>query len=195
MNRVAKRVSIIIFGVTVLGAVRPVAAQPTAAASQPIDLSVGYQFTHTPDTNLPLGFGVDIAAPLTDSLSVVGEFAWGRNANSNVFVGLGSSVTVTQTLTTFGGGVRWSVPSSEFAPYIQLLAGAARGAVGDVTFAGTTVPGTSDTKFMVQPGVGMSTGFANGLRGFGEVDFRRVFADPGENEIRILVGLMVRFGR
>jgi hypothetical protein len=194
MNRLVRIASIGVLCVTCVAGARSAAAQTGGTpSSKPIDLSIGYQFTHTPDVNLPLGFGVDVAVPLNDMLSVVGEFAWGRNSNADV---LGLDTSVSQTLTTFGAGVRWNAPSSDqFTPYVQVLGGAARAAIGDVTFAGTTIPGTSDTKFMLQPGVGVSAGFGTGVRAFGEVDYRRVFADPGENEFRLLLGVTFRFAR
>jgi hypothetical protein len=193
MNRLVRVASVGILSVTCVAWARSAAAQAGVTPSKPVDLSVGYQFTHTPDVNLPLGFGVNVALPFNDMLSVVGEFAWGRNSNADI---LGLSTSVSQTLTTFGAGVRWNAPASDqFTPYIQVLGGAARAAVGDLTFAGTTIPGTSDTKFMLQPGVGVSAGFGGGVRGFGEVDYRRVFADPGENEFRLLVGVTFRIAR
>jgi hypothetical protein len=193
MNRVGRVIARSLLSFIWIGAAVPAFAQAGGAVStRPIDLAVGYQFTHTPDVNLPLGFGVDVAAPIADTLSVVGEFSWARRMVDEIS---GFNVSVSQTLTTFGGGVRWNPPSSDVKPYVQVIAGAARAAVGDLTFAGVTVAATSETKFMLQPGVGVSAGVATGLRGFGEVDFRRIFADTGENEVRVLVGVVFGFGR
>src|SRR3954467_593840 len=114
-----------------------VVAAPAAAQTAPAELSAGYQFTRTPDLNLPLGWYVDVAGHVAPMFAVVGEVS-GAYKSETIAVGT-SSVDATVRLHTFMGGVRVAArPNPKVLPFGQVLLGAAR-VSGGVTASGPAV--------------------------------------------------------
>src|SRR3954462_359867 len=135
-----------------------VVAAPAAAQTAPAELSAGYQFTRTPDLNLPLGWYVDVAGNVGPMLAVVGEVS-GAYKSETMAVGT-SSVDATLRLHTFMGGVRVAARTNpKLVPFGQVLLGAAR-LSGGVTASGPATSvlaaSDSDTEFAVQVGGGVN---------------------------------------
>ncbi|HEV3217668.1 MAG TPA: outer membrane beta-barrel protein [Vicinamibacterales bacterium] len=171
--------------VFVAGAVRPVLAQ---------DFSVGYQFQRlfaTGDSlNLPAGFNVDVSGSILGHLSVVGQFDWSRKTESNVI--LGTTLEGTSTLSTFGGGVRWtSLSNPNATPFIHLVVGATHesdtGKIAGVSFSAANA---STTDAMVQVGGGVALPLTKSVSAVVQFDYRRILTkDPGTNSMRIVGGI------
>jgi hypothetical protein len=175
-----------------------VAATPAAAQTASAELSAGYQFTRSPDLNLPLGWYVDVAGNVAPMFAVVGEVS-GAYKSESITVGT-SSVDANVRLHTFMGGVRVAARTNpRVVPFGQVLLGAAR-LSGGVTASGpaTSVLAASDadTEFAVQVGgaVDLITSGNIGVR-LG-ADYRRIFiSGGGENEFRVVAGVVIPFGK
>jgi hypothetical protein len=162
------------------------------AAAQ--DLSLGYQFQRFSGegdaVNAPVGFNVDVAAPLAGSLSLVGQFDWSRkSASETVF---GTSVDATANFATFGGGLRWNAGSNgSAAPFVQALVGATRSSF-DSNVAGQQFDAGSGTDAMFQIGAGVTVPMSGTLSALGQVDYRRIFGEgEGVNSVRFVAGIRV----
>jgi opacity protein-like surface antigen len=169
----------------------PVSAQNAAPT---FELSAGYQFTHAPDQNLPLGFAVD-GSRNWGALGLVGEIGWAHGSDDS------DGFDVSSNLWHFGAGPRFSSRRSpRVSPYAQVLAGVAN-LRSSVEIAGTDIS-DSVTKFMLQPGAGVSVVAGDGWAVFGSADYRRVFLGDdgdngdddgdGENEFRFMIGIRMQ---
>jgi opacity protein-like surface antigen len=175
-----------------------VVAAPAAAQTAAAELSAGYQFTRTPDLNLPLGWYVDVAGNVAPMFAVVGEVS-GAYKSETIAVGT-SSVDATLRLHTFMGGVRVAARTNpRVVPFGQVLVGAAR-LSGGATASGPAISvlsaTDSDTEFALQigGGVNLMTSGSVGVR-LG-ADYRRIFiSDGGENEFRLVAGVVIPFGK
>jgi Outer membrane protein beta-barrel domain len=175
-----------------------VVAAPAAAQTATTELSAGYQFTSTPDLNLPLGWYVDVAGNVAPMFAVVGEVS-GAYKSETMAVGT-SSVDATVRLHTFMGGVRVAArTNSKVVPFGQVLLGAAR-LSGGVTASGPAISvlaaTDADTEFALQiaGGVNLIASANFGVR-LG-ADYRRIFiSDGGENEFRLVAGVVIPIGR
>ena len=161
----------------------------TTASPPPLSVGVGYQLLHIPDETFPFGLNFDVAAPLTASTTVVGEFGFATDDQTE------AGVSGNLKFYNLGAGPRWSIralPTGHRAiePFAQILVGAVR------TDADLTLNGASfhdgDWAFMLQPGVGVSVPIAPAFGAFGQVDYRRSFFSPSENEFRFLFGVRVQ---
>jgi hypothetical protein len=165
------------------------AVVPTAAA-QPsrFEVSGGYQPTRAAAQTLPVGWSVDIATRLDGAWGIVGEVSGAYKVEADGDLG----VDVKRSLHSFGAGARWSRRDAAIVvPFLQVLAGAARvGARAEIL--GTPVGGSS-TRFMLQPGGGVTVRLNETIGLVGQVDYRRVFFDekerPGANHLRVVVGV------
>ena len=160
----------------------PVSAQNAVPT---FELSAGYQFTHVPDESLPLGFAVD-GSRNWGPLGLVGEIGWAHKSDDTL------GVDTSFNLWHFAAGPRWSSRRTpNITPYAQVLAGVAN-LRSSIETSGVDISG-SETKFMVQPGGGLSVMAGDGWAVFGSVDYRRVFVGEedggGENEFRFLIGI------
>jgi opacity protein-like surface antigen len=179
-------------------ALSAVAAAPAAAQTATTELSAGYQFTRTPDLNLPLGWYVDVAGNVAPMFAIVGEVS-GAYKSETIAVGT-SSVDATVRLHTFMGGVRVAARTNPKAvPFGQVLLGAAR-LSGAVTASGPAVSvlaaTDADTEFALQigGGVNLMTSGSFGVR-LG-ADYRRIFiSGGGENEFRLVAGVVIPIGK
>ena len=172
----------------------PVSAQNAAPT---FELSAGYQFTHAPDQNLPLGFAVD-GSRNWGALGLVGEIGWAHGSDDT------EGFDISSNLWHFGAGPRFSFAT--FATRVSVRAGAAGAAYlrSSVEIAGTDIS-DSVTKFMLQPGAGVSVVAGDGWAVFGSVDYRRVFLGDdgddgdngdddgdGENKFRFMIGIRMQ---
>jgi hypothetical protein len=165
------------------------------------ELSLGYQWQQfsfdiddefdvfiDDSVTAPLGFNVDVAAPITGALDVFGQVDWSRQSqNIDIF---GQSVESSWTFLSYGGGVRWSSRASpSVTPFVQGLFGATRASVGCevLTFDCDDFldeDNLSSTNPMLQLGGGVAIPLG-GLSALGQVDYRRVFVeDSGVNGFR-----------
>jgi hypothetical protein len=175
-----------------------VVAAPAAAQTAPAELSAGYQFTRTPDVNLPLGWYVDVAGNVAPMFAVVGEVS-GAYKSETIAVGT-SSVDATIRLHTFMGGVRVAARGNpKVVPFGQVLLGAAR-LSGGVSASGpaisTVAASDSDTEFALQIGGGVNVLTSGHVGVRLGADYRRIFiSDGGENEFRLVAGVVIPIGR
>jgi hypothetical protein len=175
-----------------------VVAAPAFAQTAPTALSAGYQFTRVPDLNLPLGWYVDVARNIAPRFAIAGEVSGGYKSET-VTVG-SSSVDETARLHTFMGGVRVAGSANpKVVPFGQVLLGAAR-ASGGVTASDPAVSvlaaTDADTEFALQIGGGVTLTTSGNVGVRLGADYRRVFiSDGGENEFRLVAGVVIPFGR
>jgi hypothetical protein len=175
-----------------------VVAAPAAAQTATTELSAGYQFTRTPDLNLPLGWYVDVAGHVAPMFAVVGE-ASGAYKSEAIAVGT-SSVDATVRLHTFMGGVRVAARTNpKVVPFGQVLLGAAR-LSGGVTASGPAVSvlaaTDADTEFALQIGGGVNLMTSGNFGVRLGADYRRILiSDGGENEFRLVAGVLIPIGK
>ena len=169
-------------------------AVPAAAQAE---ISAGYQFTHTPDVNLPVGFYVDVAGTVAPAIAMVGEIS-GAYKSETVTSGA-TTAHATARLHTFMGGVRVASHSNpRLVPFGQMLVGGARLSAGfDATTSGMTFGAeNAETHFALQIGGGVNAMMRRNLGLRLAADYRRFFMpDFGENEFRLVAGLVLPFGK
>jgi hypothetical protein len=157
---------------------------PGAAHTQRLEASIGYQLLHIPDETYPFGLNFDLAARVHPMFDVVGEFGFARDERNDPLVNR------TLTFLNFGAGPRWTGRTESFAPFAQILLGAA--SPGATVTSATGQVGDRDWAFMIQPGAGVVVPVAGMFGVVGQVDYRRVFfRETGENELRFFAGLRV----
>jgi hypothetical protein len=183
---------------TALACLLCAAVAAPAAAQTATELSGGYQFTRTPDLNLPPGWYVDVAGHLAPMFAVVGEVS-GAYKSETMAVGT-SSVDATVRLHTFMGGVRVAARTNpKVIPFGQVLLGAAR-LSGGVTASGPAVSvvaaSDADTEFALQIGGGVNLLTSGNFGVRLGADYRRIFiSGDGENEFRLVAGVVIPIGR
>jgi len=162
-----------------------VAVLAAPAAAQ--ELSVGYQvqrFSSNGDSStVPLGVSASLAGPASGPVGVVGQVDWSRKRESeSVRPGYDA------TFLTFAGGARWSGRTNPSAtPFVEALFGAMRMSTR-LHSAGQTFNFGSATHAMLQLGGGVSMPAGRALGAFGQLDYRRIFADIGVNDLRFVAG-------
>jgi hypothetical protein len=167
-----------------------VAAFAAPAAAQ--ELSFGYQvqrFSAEGDgVTAPFGASFSIAGPGSGPVSVVGQVDWSLKRMSETI--FGTSVDATANFAAFAGGVRWSGRAGRGAtPFVETLFGAMRTS-GSAHIAGAKIGSGSETDPMFQVGGGVSVPMGGALGAFGQVDYRRIFADEtGANGLRFVAGV------
>ena len=84
--------------------------------------TIGYQFLHASGSffdprsiiddsrNFPLGFNIDVSAPVAPHVRLVGEVNWGRHRDTFT-----ANLNVDRTATAVGGGIRLLSPSDPLA--------------------------------------------------------------------------------
>jgi hypothetical protein len=167
-------------------------ARPGMAQMPRVEVSAEYQVVRAGNQTLPIGWNVDAAANLTRRWGIVGEAGGTQRIERDRDL----DVDVTLSVQSIGAGLRWSNrATTSIVPFVQVLAGASEiAARAQILQTGI---GGSSTKFMLQPGGGVSI-MTTRLFGFvGQVDYRRVFLDrpdrvnPGANQFRALMGVCV----
>jgi opacity protein-like surface antigen len=179
-----------------LGVATLARAQAPAPAFPTFDVTGGYQLLHLfagsdeDDGGLtfPIGLNLDGAWNFSESLGLAGEIGWARKSDDE------DGLDVTYNAFNIGVGPRFTARgNAKVQPYGQLFVGALHFRAS-AEAAGIDISET-DTKFMVQPGVGVNYVAGDGWGVVGAVDYRRVFLDEeedgntGENEIRVFVGI------
>jgi len=190
-------------GSTSASAARTTAGPPT------FEVGLGYQWLRSGDICIndtdicggsqtyPLGFAIDGVRNF-GHVGVVGEFGWSRRADD--LTSIANQATATQNIFHYAGGLRWTGHNAaRLWPYGQVLLGAAtiRSAVSfdDETIDEALGESETTTKFIIQPGVGVTVVGGDGWGVFGQVDYRRMFLDEdtdgasGRNDVRVFVGL------
>jgi hypothetical protein len=186
------------------------AAAASTTATPTFEVGLGYQWLRsgevcTNDTlevcsgslTYPLGFAVDGVRNF-GHLGVVGEVGWSRHAED--VTRSNSRGTDSENIFHYAAGVRWTGHNAaRFWPYGQILLGGAtvHTAISyDDDILDNTL-GTSDTttRFILQPGVGVTVVVGDGWGVFGQVDYRRMFLDEnddgssGRNDVRVFAGI------
>ena len=167
-----------------------VAALARPAAGQ--ELLVGYQtqtFHYEGDSlTAPFGVNISVAGPTSGMLSVVGQFDWSRKHESETV--FGTSIDASASFMAFAGGVRLSGRGNrKVTPFVDTLFGMMRSS-GSASVAGTTVDGSTETDPVFQFGGGVSVPVGGVFGVFGQLDYRRIFAeDVGVNAIRFVAGI------
>jgi len=156
-----------VVGLAMLAAVGLGTATP--AHAQGFELAAGYAYLHVEDLpdGLPVGWMVSASGKLASWLWLVGEI----NGNSKTYSAPGADLTLSEF--AFMGGPRISGPSTApVSPFVQFLAGGARGAADiGAPNANLTISGT---KFAVQLGGGIDINVSRGFGFRGEFDLRGV---------------------
>ena len=156
----------------------------SVASAQPPTVSAGYQLLHLPDNWINAGFSLDVGAPVTEQLSVVGEFGLAHQGESG-------TDPVRSTTYHFGAGPRWSWPGPSITTFVQVLGGA-EVAAADIPTTGGGTREETEAAFMLQAGGGVYVPVGPRWGVVGQADYRPVFFEGDtDNQFRVLVG--VRF--
>jgi hypothetical protein len=183
----------------------------TALATPTFEVGLGYQFVRAGELciddndedcsssyNYPLGFAIDGVRNF-GHLGIVGEIGWSRHGEDTL--GGVSGISFSEHLFHYAGGVRWTGHNAgRIWPYGQvLLGGATIHASIDIEDDNgqndDDEPSDTRTKFMIQPGIGVTVVGGDGWGLFGQVDYRRLFLDEdedgssGRNDVQVFVGV------
>jgi hypothetical protein len=173
------------------------------------ELSAGYQLLRAGEIcfdddeddcdssrNYPLGFAVD-AMRNYGAMGILGEVGWSRDSDDGVDA-FDEPFSVSSNLFHYAAGVRWTGRANPRVwPYGQILAGAVteRSSIDyDSDLLDDLDDSDTRTRFMIQPGVGVTFVSGDGWGIFGQVDYRRVFLDEdedgasGRNDVRVFIG-------
>jgi hypothetical protein len=189
----------------------PAPAQPaaTTSASPTFEVGIGYQVLRAGEVcatddddncasshTFPLGFAIDGVRNF-GHVGVVGEVGWSRDSDDIDGI---DDASISENIFHYAGGLRWTAHNTGRAwPYGQILIG------GATVHSSLDLNGSSDdtdtsdtrTRFILQPGVGVTVVGGDGWGVFGQVDYRRLFlkedddGSSGRNDFRVAVG--VRF--
>jgi hypothetical protein len=136
-----------------------------------------------------MGFNLDVGVPVRGAWHIVGELGWARHPfhdDPARHVGGLNAITA-------GAGPRWHRASDTTAsPFLQVIVGLQRDSADGGTGPGLAVyrgPGIPANSVMIQPGAGILVPMSARWGWVGHVDYRRVFADPGNNGIRLVAGI------
>lgn len=176
------RLTQIVSTVAIAG-VMTVAAATAAQAQDPINLGVGYQFTHSSgeggfSENAPGGFFVDVTGKLPNKSGMI---SW--NWLGELSGAFKSENGVTGHTYTFAGGVRGSWDMNPQAmPFVQVEVGGANSGGG----------GSSENGFLVDVGGGVKIPLmGKKISAVGKVDYARAFFSSGVNIIRVGGGVVI----
>ena len=178
-----------------MGAALPVAAQDL----EKMDVGIGYQGAtsseKTPEPGGPsysglykYGFNADGSVPLNEKFSVVAELGWIRNSLKED----PAASHANYNAVNYGGGLRWNRRGEKITPFLQVVLGVSRDTFdpGSGPALGKFINAKFTTNnLMVQPGGGVAIPFNDVMSVVGQVDYRRVFSDEGDNVFRYVFGL------
>jgi len=163
-------------------------AAPAMAQSSPkTEVSVGYNFLHLPDENIPGGWYADVAGNVTPMFGIVGQVT----GNYKTIDEGGTSIDA--KLHTFMAGVRVNGRlAGGVVPFVQVLGGAARTS-GSTDVVGVTVSdSTTDGALQLGGGVKFAPGGRIGLQV--GADYLRIFTEgSGTNAYRVAAGVTFGF--
>ena len=162
------------------------------AQTPKVEISVGYQVLHALNDTLPVGWYVDLAGNVNRWFGIAGEVGGAYRTKSEP-ISINRTADVTSKLHTFMGGVRLSARiNRRIILYHPVLIGGAHASVSTDTVGVT--PSPSETKFALQPGIGVNLIVTDKIGVQVAADYRRVFLgeDKGvENECRFTIGIVV----
>ena len=170
-------------------------SSPTSAQTPKVELSGGYQVLHALSDTLPVGWYVDLAGNVNRWFGVVAEVG-GAYRTKRESVAINRTVDVTSTLHTFMGGVCLSARiNRRIILFHPVLIGGAHASVSADDVGVTLSP--SETKFALQPGIGVNLMVTDKVGVQVAADYRRVFLGEdrgGENESRFTIGIVLPLG-
>ena len=209
-----RMMSLAVASAMVFGFAGTAAAQTTTTTTPTFELSAGYQFLRTgevctddsvvqvcapPEQNFPFGIVVD-AARNFGRFAIAGEAGWSYKGDEQSFLDDGVTVDEDLKFNTWhiGAGPRFNFGGDQFRPFVQVLAGIIQDRVNS-----DLLGDSSNTSFMLQPGVGGTWVLGDGWGVVGQVDYRRVFLgdeevddddldldlSTGRNDFRIFIGI------
>lgn len=177
-----------------------VTSSAVAADARKVELVAGYGFLHDTgifdtSTSFPVGWTAGATFNLSPVLGIVGEF--GASYKSESASEFGITANADLNVYSFMAGPKFtSRGHSRVSPYFQALAGIARVSLGasvDV-FGFSESASESVTKFAFQPGGGVDILLSESIALRVGGDYRRIFADEGTNEFRLVTGFTFGFG-
>ena len=156
------------------------------------EISAGYQVLHALNDTLPVGWYVDLAGNMNRWFGIEGEVGGAYRIKSEA-ISINRTLDVTSKLHTFMGGVCLSARiNRRIILYHPVLIGGAHASMSTDTVGVTLSP--SETKFALQPGIGVNLMVTDKIGLQVAADYRRVFLgeDRGvENESRFTIGIVV----
>ena len=190
MIRFAGRFRVFILGFLVM---KVLGFSSSASAQTPkVEISAGYQVLHALNETLPVGWYVGLAGNVNRWFGIEGEVS-GAYLTRSEPIAIDRTVNVTSKLHTLMGGVCLSARiNRRFILYHPVLIGGAHASISTDTVGLARSP--SETKFALQPGIGVNLMVTNKIGVQVAADYRRVFLneDRGvENESRFTIGIIV----
>jgi Outer membrane protein beta-barrel domain len=169
----------------------------SAASAQDVPLpalSFGYEFQRFSgdgeSLNVPKWVNVDFAYPLARApISVIGQYDYGQTTETATQ--LGTQFDVRSTFNTYAFGVRWTAPiTAGTQPFVQVLSGAQRYYFRQSLAGAPDFETDSDwgTDALFQFGGGIAVPLTRRWSALGQIDYRRIFADEGVNNVRFVAG-------
>lgn len=200
-----RRLAALILGVCVL-------TSGTALAQDRPEFSAGWRLLHLSGAdaddfsgatgedgvNLPKGWYVDVAMPITPMFSIVGDIGGNYKSESVSFTeqGVTFSGTAKVSLHTFLAGIRLrATDDPRVSPFAQILFGAARGtasveaAVGGVSLLDFDESGT-EAAMSLGGGANLNAG-SIGVRL--QAEWLKILADDSGNAFRFSAGVVIPF--
>jgi opacity protein-like surface antigen len=193
MRRFVRGVSPLAFGFVVMNALG--FSSLASAQTHRVEVSGGYQALDTPDRTFPTGWYVDVAANVNSWFGVVGEVGSAYKSERQQ-ISINQTVDVKYRRDTFMGGVRlsWRI-DPRVVLFHNVLVGRERASRTDA--AGVPLS-PSETKFALQPNLGVNFMVTDKVGVRMAADFRRVFLGGdrgGLNEYRFTMGVVLPFGK
>lgn len=184
-----------------------VLASGTATAQDRPEFSAGWRYLYiagsdgSDGTNVPKGWYVDVAVPLSGMLSIVGDVGGHYKSESETITEQGVTVTGTAkaNVHTFMGGVRLSGRQNpDLTPFAQVLFGAARASasveasanVGGVPFEFDFEESDTEAALSLGGGVNLRAGSIDVRL---QADWLKILADDSGNAFRFGVGVVIPF--
>ena len=183
----------------------------TALAQGRPEVSAGWRLLHisgsdtgditgTEDdgVNLPKGWYVDVAVPISPMLSIVGDIGGNYKSEMESFTEQGITFTGTAkaSVHTFLGGIRLGATENPpINPFAQILFGAARGTASiEATVSGTSLidfeESSTEAAMSLGGGVNLNAG-SFGVRL--QAEWLKILQDDSGNAFRFAVGIVIPF--
>jgi hypothetical protein len=199
-----RRLAALVVGVLIL-------TSGTALAQGRPEISAGWRLLHisgsdTTDSsgagdegvNLPKGWYVDVAVPITPMLSIVGDIGGNYKSETESFTEQGTTITGTAkaSIHTFLGGIRLGrTENPPVSPFAQILFGAARGTASvEVTVDGVSLTDfdESSTEAAMSLGGGVNLN-AGSFRVRLQAEWIKILEEDSGNAFRFAAGIVIPF--
>jgi hypothetical protein len=166
----------------------------TASAQSALpELSAGYQvqrFSGAGESfTVPKWVNVDFSYPITGvPIAVVGQFDFARKSDIEPLAG--SELEFRSTFNTYAFGGRYTARPAGVRPFVHVLGGAQRLYFSESIKGVRASERFSDwsTSPLVQLGGGVAVPITRRWSALGQMDYRRIFADEGTNNVRFVGG-------